>query len=174
MTIALRIAWRDLAGWSCLDEVLVDLTELADACIVGALKPLNRWAAEEYGSGKQKPKSSLVVLGMGKLGAHELNFSSDIDLIFAYPDTGDVIDTKTKRIVAEWKDDRGGRIRADLHEHLLLGEHGAVEADAPRLRRQMHSGAVPNRLPKAHLCHIHLLQTGQGTQKRCLAAARRT
>jgi glutamate-ammonia-ligase adenylyltransferase len=81
----LRIAWRDLAGWVCLDEVLVDLTRLADACIAGALKPLGRWAAAEYGSGKRQPKSSLVVLGMGKLGAHELNFSSDIDLIFAYP-----------------------------------------------------------------------------------------
>ena len=82
----LRIAWRDLAGWACLDEVLVDLTCLADACIGGALNKLNRWAADEYGSGKKKPKSSLVVLGMGKLGAYELNFSSDIDLIFSYPD----------------------------------------------------------------------------------------
>ena len=85
----LRIAWRDLAGWACLDEVLVDLTCLADACIGGALKQLGRWAADEHGSGKKKPKSSLVVLGMGKLGAHELNFSSDIDLIFSYPDTGE-------------------------------------------------------------------------------------
>ena len=84
----LRIAWRDLAGWACLDEVLVDLTDLADACIAGALKQLGRWTAAEYASGKRQPKSSLVVLGMGKLGAHELNFSSDIDLIFAYPDDG--------------------------------------------------------------------------------------
>ena len=82
----LRIAWRDLAGWAGLDEVLRDLSDLADACIAGALKQLDRWAASEYGSGKRRPKSSLVVLGMGKLGAHELNFSSDIDLIFAYPD----------------------------------------------------------------------------------------
>ncbi len=82
----LRIAWRDLAGWAGLDEVLRDLSDLADACIAGALEQLDRWAASEYGSGKRRPKSSLVVLGMGKLGAHELNFSSDIDLIFAYPD----------------------------------------------------------------------------------------
>jgi glutamate-ammonia-ligase adenylyltransferase len=84
----LRIAWRDLAGWASLEEVLVDLTDLADACIGGALKPLGRWAAAVHGSGKKRPKSSLVVLGMGKLGAHELNFSSDIDLIFAFPDPG--------------------------------------------------------------------------------------
>ena len=84
-----RIAWRDLAGWACLDEVLGDLSSLADACISGALTHVNQWAVKEHSSPRQKLTSSLVVLGMGKLGARELNFSSDIDLIFAYPDMPD-------------------------------------------------------------------------------------
>jgi len=81
-----RIAWRDLAGWAPLNEVLHDLSALADACVSGALERISAWAVAQAGAGSTQPAPSLVVLGMGKLGAHELNFSSDIDLIFAYPD----------------------------------------------------------------------------------------
>ena len=85
-----RIAWRDLAGWVDLPEVLASLTALADACINSALARLWAWAVEDHGT----PLSPagipvhLAVLGMGKLGGGELNFSSDIDLIFAYSDDG--------------------------------------------------------------------------------------
>ncbi|MGD8853868.1 MAG: bifunctional [glutamate--ammonia ligase]-adenylyl-L-tyrosine phosphorylase/[glutamate--ammonia-ligase] adenylyltransferase, partial [Gammaproteobacteria bacterium] len=84
----LRIAWRDLAGWAPLHETLEDLTELADACIEAALDRLGAWQAEDSPAplGADGQPASLVVLAMGKLGARELNFSSDIDLIFAYPD----------------------------------------------------------------------------------------
>lgn len=86
----LRIAWRDLAGWSSLDETLRDLSDLADACVQGALGNLARWHAERYGLARNPAgeAQSLVVLGLGKLGARELNFSSDIDLIFAYAENG--------------------------------------------------------------------------------------
>ncbi len=82
----LRIAWRDLAGWAPLNEVLHDLSALADACIGCALDCLAGWAMQQLDKSAGKLSASLVVLGMGKLGARELNFSSDIDLIFAYPD----------------------------------------------------------------------------------------
>jgi glutamate-ammonia-ligase adenylyltransferase len=82
----LRIAWRDLAGWTSLIETLHDLSALADASIAGSLDHLNRWAVKQLGKSARSLVPSLVVLGMGKLGARELNFSSDIDLIFAYPD----------------------------------------------------------------------------------------
>ena len=86
----LRIAWRDLAGWADVDEILEDLSALADACIGAALARLYEWQCRELGTprtaaGRPQP---LVVLGMGKLGARELNFSSDIDLIFAFPEAG--------------------------------------------------------------------------------------
>jgi glutamate-ammonia-ligase adenylyltransferase len=81
-----RIAWRDLAGWAPLDEVLQDLSGLADACVSAALQWLGARLVREYGIRKSF-SPSLVVLGMGKLGARELNFSSDIDLIFAYPES---------------------------------------------------------------------------------------
>ncbi|MGH8398730.1 MAG: bifunctional [glutamate--ammonia ligase]-adenylyl-L-tyrosine phosphorylase/[glutamate--ammonia-ligase] adenylyltransferase, partial [Gammaproteobacteria bacterium] len=86
----LRIAWRDLAGWANLEETLHDLSDLADSCVDGALSVLSGWHAQRHGiarNTKGEPQQ-LVVLGMGKLGARELNFSSDIDLIFAYPENG--------------------------------------------------------------------------------------
>ncbi|HHJ81388.1 MAG TPA: bifunctional glutamine synthetase adenylyltransferase/deadenyltransferase, partial [Candidatus Tenderia electrophaga] len=86
-----RIAWRDIAGWTGLDETLRDLSALACACVDVSLAHLHQWQAAELGMpmGEQSGKpQSLVVLGMGKLGAGELNYSSDIDLIFAYPEEG--------------------------------------------------------------------------------------
>jgi len=87
----MRIAWRDLAGWTTLEDTLHELSWLADALIDGALGQLYARLIRErgtpYGAKSSRPQP-LVVLGMGKLGAYELNFSSDIDLIFAYPEEG--------------------------------------------------------------------------------------
>src|SRR3569832_1003815 len=90
----LRIAWRDLAGWAALQETLRDLSYLASACLVGALRCLDSWQAAEWGvatGARSGARQGLVVVGMGKLGAGELNFSSDIDLIFAYPEDGETV-----------------------------------------------------------------------------------
>lgn len=89
-----RIIWRDLAGWASLDEVLAELTQLAEACLEGALTRLHSWQSEELGipyGAASGELQALVVLGMGKLGAWELNLSSDIDLIFAYPEAGETL-----------------------------------------------------------------------------------
>ncbi|RLA36844.1 MAG: bifunctional [glutamate--ammonia ligase]-adenylyl-L-tyrosine phosphorylase/[glutamate--ammonia-ligase] adenylyltransferase [Gammaproteobacteria bacterium] len=86
-----RIAWRDLAGSADLDETLADLSALAGACLDTALGRLHAWQVAQWGTPRTaagKPQQ-LVVLGMGKLGARELNFSSDIDLIFAYSEYHD-------------------------------------------------------------------------------------
>jgi glutamate-ammonia-ligase adenylyltransferase len=84
----LRIASRDLAGWASLGEVLGDLSDLADTSISLALETLGNRAVQQAGSRAKRLSPALVVLGMGKLGAGELNFSSDVDLIFAYPPAG--------------------------------------------------------------------------------------
>ena len=88
-----RIAWRDLAGWANLEETVTTLSVLADACLDGALAKLYDWAVVREGEPKEQGSDSaarFVVLGMGKLGGEELNFSSDIDLIFCYSEEGDV------------------------------------------------------------------------------------
>jgi glutamate-ammonia-ligase adenylyltransferase len=81
-----RIAWRDLCGWSDLETTLRETSWLAEAAIDGALSCLTRWAVEDNGQPRDAAGNpmGLAVLGMGKLGAWELNFSSDIDLIYAY------------------------------------------------------------------------------------------
>ena len=85
-----RIAWRDLAGLADLTETLGDLTELAEMAVGAALDRLHEEQCRRYGvprAADGQPQQ-LVVLGMGKLGGRELNFSSDIDLIFTYPQQG--------------------------------------------------------------------------------------
>ena len=87
-----RIAWRDIAGWASLDEVMLTLSELAESCTERALAWLYQQCVDK--EGKPVGESSnqpvqMVVLGMGKLGGLELNFSSDIDLMFFYPEDGE-------------------------------------------------------------------------------------
>ncbi|MBV8804263.1 MAG: bifunctional [glutamate--ammonia ligase]-adenylyl-L-tyrosine phosphorylase/[glutamate--ammonia-ligase] adenylyltransferase [Sinobacteraceae bacterium] len=86
-----RIAWRDLAGWASLEETLADLTAFADVAIRTACDYARRQLVARYGepcsaSGAVQP---LVIIGMGKLGGGELNFSSDVDLVLLFPEHGD-------------------------------------------------------------------------------------
>jgi glutamate-ammonia-ligase adenylyltransferase len=86
-----RIAWRDLACFAPLAETLADLSACADAAIVAACGFAMQTLSARHGvprspAGEPQP---LVVLGMGKLGGGELNFSSDIDLIFLFPEHGE-------------------------------------------------------------------------------------
>ncbi len=94
-----RIAWRDLAGWASLEESLKSLSDLADTIIDIALNWLYQRLILQFGTPSYldgKPQS-LVVLALGKLGGQELNFSSDIDLIFAYPSEGETKGVKRSR-----------------------------------------------------------------------------
>jgi [glutamine synthetase] adenylyltransferase / [glutamine synthetase]-adenylyl-L-tyrosine phosphorylase len=86
----MRIAVRDLTGLGDLNATVQDLSSLADTCLQLALGFLDGqqrrlWGTPVDADGRTQ---HLVVLGMGKLGANELNFSSDVDLMFAYPREG--------------------------------------------------------------------------------------
>lgn len=88
----LRIIWRDLTRQADLTETCGDLSDLADACIDLAYRWLYARHCAQFGTPighRSGQPQHLVVLGMGKLGAHELNLSSDIDLIFGYPEGGE-------------------------------------------------------------------------------------
>lgn len=119
-----RIAWRDLAGRADLDETLRETSALADACIQGALTCLDEWQRAEWGvptgSVSGKPQG-LVVLGMGKLGACELNFSSDVDLIFAYPEGGHTVGAARERTNEQYFLRLGQRLIRALDEHTPAG-----------------------------------------------------
>jgi glutamate-ammonia-ligase adenylyltransferase len=82
----LRIAARDLLGLGTVAEVTRELSALAEACLESAIPFLDAALRERHGApdGAPKPGDGYCVLGMGKLGGRELNFSSDIDLICFY------------------------------------------------------------------------------------------
>lgn len=90
----LGIVWRDLErpdGASMWDTAR-SVSWLAEVCTDAALCWLERFYATRWGTPAPRRDGSpqrLVVLGMGKLGAGELNLSSDIDLIFAFPEKGE-------------------------------------------------------------------------------------
>jgi glutamate-ammonia-ligase adenylyltransferase len=87
----LRIAWRDICGHTSLMQTMHDLSSLADACITESLHVLHHWLAKDLGQPQDKQGKSqrMIVIAMGKLGAYELNYSSDIDLIFVFPEPGE-------------------------------------------------------------------------------------
>jgi len=90
----LRIVWRALVGGALLSETLTDLTNLAETCIEFSVAWASHQAQMRFGTpiGRDSgAEQSLIVLGMGKLGGRELNLSSDIDLIFAYPEVGETV-----------------------------------------------------------------------------------
>lgn len=92
---------REMAALSFLQSnklasvefVFEHLSDLAEALIIGARDWLFKRCCEEYGTPMNSlgEQQELLILGMGKLGGRELNFSSDIDLIFTYPDAGETV-----------------------------------------------------------------------------------
>ncbi|MBN9554705.1 MAG: bifunctional [glutamine synthetase] adenylyltransferase/[glutamine synthetase]-adenylyl-L-tyrosine phosphorylase, partial [Alphaproteobacteria bacterium] len=86
---ALAIALADIGGQWPLGQVTEALTRFADQCVQGALRFLLRRAALQHGMSQTdgaalEATTGLTVLAMGKYGAHELNYSSDIDLVVFY------------------------------------------------------------------------------------------
>ena len=106
-----RIIWRDLARHGDYHSTVADLSLLAEVLIDGALALLYKWACARDGTPVDAAGNpvQLVVLALGKLGARELNLSSDIDLMFAYEHEGDI---------------QGGRKEQTHHQFFVrLGQH---------------------------------------------------
>src|SRR5262249_5920138 len=86
-----RIAWRDLMRWATLEETLAELSAFADTAISLACRCAWGQLIARYGeprsqSGQSQP---LLIIAMGKLGGGELNFSSDVDLVMLFPESGE-------------------------------------------------------------------------------------
>ncbi len=85
-----RIIWRDFTRQAEMDETVRDMSHLADTCIDIALTWIYNDCCKTLGTPMglnpdgNKVQQYMSVIGMGKLGAHELNVSSDIDLIFTF------------------------------------------------------------------------------------------
>jgi glutamate-ammonia-ligase adenylyltransferase len=86
----LRIAWRDLCGRADVRETLRAVSDLGDACIRAAGAAAARLLEPVFGAPRDERGEAVqfIVLAMGKLGGRELNFSSDVDLVFLYAQAG--------------------------------------------------------------------------------------
>ena len=89
--VMLKVLTRDLGGLADLNEVMASMTALAELAVqraqIFAMQALELQYGQPIGADSGKPQA-LLVIGMGKLGGGELNVSSDIDLIFIYPEDG--------------------------------------------------------------------------------------
>jgi len=93
----LRVLWREIQQQADLDETLQQLSELADRLLDAAARYAERQLQPRFGRVRNAAGDvvPLVILGMGKLGGRELNFSSDIDIIFCYAENGETDGDRT-------------------------------------------------------------------------------
>jgi glutamate-ammonia-ligase adenylyltransferase len=91
----LRIGARDLLGMATVEETTLELSNLADVCLQAVFETaLAGLQARFKLSGETAEESGrFAVIGMGKLGGQELNYSSDVDVMFVYEHEGDLTPT---------------------------------------------------------------------------------
>ncbi len=144
-TEMVRIAWRDLELGISVDTIMAELSAFADAAVSHAVAWVQAALEARFGRayGEDGTPLSLLVLGMGKLGGGELNFSSDIDLLFIHEHDGE---TRGGRKNIEHQDyfDRVGReLIALLNENTADGYVFRVDM---RLRPFGDSGPLTSSL----------------------------
>jgi glutamate-ammonia-ligase adenylyltransferase len=108
--VALAVLLRDLTGRADLHEVCTSHTRLAEIAISSAVDLHHALLAEEHGEpigAESGSPQHLIVVAMGKFGGEELNVSSDIDLVFVYPEDG--VTTGRKSLANQEFFDRLGR-----------------------------------------------------------------
>ena len=131
---------RDLNGAADLAEVTETMTVLAEVAIRSAHDVLREGLVARYGVPLSPTgwEQELLVIGMGKLGGRELNVSSDIDLIFVYPEDGD---TGGRKVISNFEFFE--RLGKQLIQALAdVTEHGQVFRVDMRLRPNGDSGPL--------------------------------
>jgi glutamate-ammonia-ligase adenylyltransferase len=86
----MRLIWRDLNELAPVDEILADLSRLADTCLQATVDSHTVAHEEKHGvpRNSEGQPQKIIVMGLGKLGGCELNLSSDIDITFCFPEPG--------------------------------------------------------------------------------------
>lgn len=117
------IAWRDFLNLWTLEESLAHLSELAEAMIFETYHWQYQSCCQEWGTpcNEQGEAQPMLIIGMGKLGGGELNFSSDIDLIFTYPENGETQGARRSIANAQFFTRLGQRIIKALDQHTFDG-----------------------------------------------------
>ncbi|MFT5117282.1 MAG: glutamate-ammonia-ligase adenylyltransferase, partial [Kiritimatiellia bacterium] len=122
--LMVAIVWRDLNRLSDFAEVCESMTAMAEACIQQAVDFHYSELSIKHGvplGRESKGAQQLLVLGMGKLGGSELNLSSDIDLIFAFPESGETDHPSRPLDNQSFFTRLGQRLIKSLHEPTVDG-----------------------------------------------------
>ena len=137
----LRILWRDFNRLAHTMETTRDTSLLAEACVQQAQAWWHRELARNHGEPRNAGGEiqQLIVLAMGKLGARELNLSSDIDLIFCFPEKGNTDGEKRALSNQEFFTRLGQKLIASLDQ---VTADGFVFRVDMRLRPYGGSGAL--------------------------------
>ena len=99
----LRVAARDLAHLATMPEITRELSNVADICLDAVFQLCRSQLVERHGSpyhldaNERWQPTAFSVLGMGKLGGQELNYSSDVDVLFVYSEEGNVFKTPPRK-----------------------------------------------------------------------------
>ena len=175
-----RIAARDLARLSNVVEITRELSDVADVCLEAVFQIVRLQMAGRFGhpfhqdADDHWQPTAFAVLGLGKLGGQELNYSSDVDLMFVYDDEGDV-----------FKEPPAGKIppRSVMSSHQFFGklaeafnaevsrttEDGFLFRVDLRLRPEGDAGPLVRSLES---CENYYAQWGQTWERMMLIKAR--
>ena len=117
------IAWRDFTASWPLEQSLKHLSQLAEAMIFETYQWQYKACCALLGTpcNEQGEAQPMLIIGMGKLGGGELNFSSDIDLIFTYPENGETQGGRRSIANAQFFTRLGQRIIKALDQHTFDG-----------------------------------------------------
>jgi [glutamine synthetase] adenylyltransferase / [glutamine synthetase]-adenylyl-L-tyrosine phosphorylase len=144
--VVLSTLLRDLTGRADLAEVCATMTRLAEMAITAAVEGHHRQLVEAHGEpigADSGTPQRLMVVGMGKLGGGELNVSSDVDLVFVYPEDGATAGPKPLAN-QEFFDRLGRRLIASLAD---VTADGFVFRVDMRLRPYGDSGPLASSFP---------------------------
>lgn len=161
-----QVLWHDLVLRGSVETSLAGLSHLAEACLDAAVRFAGRQLEPRFGRPLRRDEPMpLIVLAMGKLGGRELNFSSDIDIIFLYPGEGET--NGSRRISAHEYFAKLSRETVALLEEAT--PDGFVYRVDTRLRPFGHSGP-----PVASFAALesYLVEHGRGWERYAYVKAR--
>lgn len=176
----LRIAARDLARLSDVTEITRELSDLADVCLDAVHRVCHEQLTARFGQpwhrdaeGQWQP-TRFCVLGMGKLGGQELNYSSDVDVLFVYSEEGALFKGKP-RVGEEGRGLTNHQFYKRLAEQFIaevsrLAPEGSLYRIDLRLRPEGNAGPLARSLPSYE---SYYWQWGQTWERMMLIKARR-
>ncbi len=173
----IRIGLRDLLGKVGFKETVEDISNLADVCLQAAYEDADRELQKKFGRPVYQDangnwiESEFAILGMGKLGGRELNYSSDIDLIYIYTSSqGETRSTSESSITSISNHEYFTKLALDITKslHEITSDGNVFRVDL-ELRPEGNSGEIVNSLTS---CEIYYQSWGRTWERQALIKAR--